>query len=167
MCACVCVCVHRRREKCWWANRLSEVVNDSAAVFRIRLLSITQCTHKCYQLFGHWHLKNTDTQTYSILIKLTRMLIPEPVSRGSDMLWGSLVNMASWTPKKYKETLDENLVASAKKIKVGGDWIFQQDNNPKIIQWIKSNVCLKLQWKLKYFTYRKEIPLLTLFAIDY
>lgn len=44
------------------ANRLSEAVNDPAVITRIWLLSITHCAHKCYQLFGHGHLKHKNIQ---------------------------------------------------------------------------------------------------------
>lgn len=55
---CVCLCMLRGM----LANRLSEAINDTVVVTWICFLSITHCTHKCYQLFGYWHLKHTNIQ---------------------------------------------------------------------------------------------------------
>ncbi|MGH0128558.1 UNVERIFIED_CONTAM: hypothetical protein FKN15_040258 [Acipenser sinensis] len=52
---------------------------------------------------------------------------------------------------KYREILQENLLQSAKKLKLGRKFTFQQDNDPKhkakaTMEWLKNKKVNVLQW---------------------
>ncbi|MGH0115852.1 UNVERIFIED_CONTAM: hypothetical protein FKN15_054208 [Acipenser sinensis] len=52
---------------------------------------------------------------------------------------------------KYREILQENLLQSAKKLKLGRKFTFQQDNDPKhkakaTLEWLKNKKVNVLQW---------------------
>ncbi|MGH0139286.1 UNVERIFIED_CONTAM: hypothetical protein FKN15_037076 [Acipenser sinensis] len=52
---------------------------------------------------------------------------------------------------KYRELLQENLLQSAKKLKLGRKFTFQQDNDPKhkakaTLEWLKNKKVNVLQW---------------------
>lgn len=79
---------------------------------------------------------------------------------GNIMLWGcfsshgtgNLVRIQGIMRKEnYIQILDENLKESAEKLKLGNNWKFQQDNDPKhtakvVQKWFKDNDISVLEW---------------------
>ncbi|MGH0145253.1 UNVERIFIED_CONTAM: hypothetical protein FKN15_004921 [Acipenser sinensis] len=80
---------------------------------------------------------------------------------GSIMLWGCFSSAAGtrhlvkiegrMDGAKYREILQENLLQSAKKLKLGRKFTFQQDNDPKhkakaTLEWLKNKKVNVLQW---------------------
>lgn len=79
---------------------------------------------------------------------------------GSVMVWGCMsasgVGKLVFIDGKmdqyvYKNILEENLLASARKLNIEADWIFQHDNDPKhtarsVKNWLAANVDSVLEW---------------------
>ena len=79
---------------------------------------------------------------------------------GSIMLWGCFAAAGTGQLQKvdgimrkeqYLEILKHNLKSSARKLKLGRNWIFQQDNDPKhtahvVTKWLRDNKVKVLAW---------------------
>ena len=53
--------------------------------------------------------------------------------------------------EKYVDILKQNLKTSVKKLKLGREWVFQMDNDPKhtskvVAKWLKDNKVKVLEW---------------------
>ena len=111
------------------------------------------------ELFGNKHSKWVWRKTKDEYAK--KHLMPNVKYRGgSVMLWacfsskgpGNLVRVHGiMTALNYQDILNKNLMASARKLKMGRHWVFQQDNDPKHVakstqKWFSSHKLKVLPW---------------------